>query len=203
MAFIRELEEMYRVERYDLETIASVYRTGTCAMERGDCRLRENDAWLIANCGYALDLYYFKAFMQPDEAPTGLREILACASLAARRDILDPAKHCIDPVKLTKMLAAALFFNIYNTMYDKGALRGFYVDDQHTQVNMTSSGEEAFAVDTTVLARNIVNEALVLGDDTDTAVSFDMGRVGELITRELERRRAVDAGAYCFSRGAA
>ena len=203
MAIIREIEEMYRAGRYDLETIASVYKTGASALESGSTHMGENDAWFIANCGYALDLYYFKAFLAADEKMTGIQEILACASLAAYRDIVDPAKQCIDPVLLTKKLAAALFFNIYNTMYDKGSLCGFYVDDQHTQVNMTASGEEAYAVDTTVLARNIIKEALIVNEDSDSAVCFDMEKVNLLILRELERKRAVDAGAYSFARGAA
>ncbi len=203
MAFIREIEELYCSGRYDLETIASVYKTGAAALDRGDTRLSENDAWFIANCGYALDLFYFKAFIEPDGSRTGISEILACGALAAFRDILDPKKHCIDPVPLTKKLAAALFFNIYNTMFDKGTLAGFYVDDQHTQVNITAAGAEPFAVDTTVLARNIVNEALLVNGESSPAVRFDMETVNMLISRELERKRAVDAGAYSFVSGAA
>lgn len=195
MAEINSINEMYSVGYYDIETLRQIYEVGMNAMQYGSEEMSFNDAWFIVNASYAVDLYAAAGFIK-DDARRGqihpMELMILCLSMLATADLRSLKTEGVDKNLLTKKLAAAMFFFYFNTMVQNRVLCGFYVDDCHTQVNIRPCDfAESFAIDTTVIARQVVNEALIISTESGTA-AVDGELVKEIMETEMDRFRCVD-----------
>lgn len=194
-ATINNLNEMYSVGYYDVETLTHIYDLGMNAMQYGSEELSYSDAWFIVNAGYAVDLYAAAGFIKNDARRGQMHPMelmILCLSMLATADLRSPETKGVDKNLLTKKLAAAMFFFYFNTMVQNRVLCGFYVDECHTQVNIKPGDfAEPFAIDTTVIARRVVNEALIISTASGTA-AVDGELVKEIMETEMDRFRCVD-----------
>jgi hypothetical protein len=158
-------------------------------------------AMLIMTAGYALDFEYMIELSKKNRKP-GVEadksfDIMSGIIMLISADMKKTIFHTFDKTLLIKKLASYFFFEFYNAFSD--ILFGVYLDiDQRQLVFKYDDCENMVAVDTMRIAKNIVNNALIVTNAGNGEVLVDGEAIHNAIDFEFERKRPVNPNSYIF-----
>jgi hypothetical protein len=198
---VNGIGDVFKVKEYDYDTLKKLYDNGFREMREGKKEFPKEVAMMIMTAGYATDFLqavklskkYQKANMPGGAVADIMQGIVMIVTAERSKTIF----HTFDKNLLIKKLASYLFFDFYNTLADN--LQGVYLDiDQRQIVVQYDDVENMCAIDAMRIARNIVNDALIIGPGDNNATMVNGEMVSEMICKEMEKKRPVNPKSYIF-----